>query len=61
MGREEDMGLSVEVVCKPPKPVPEEVAKIWAEEWAKEGKRRWTGGSSCRAARLRSFTSSMGG
>src|SRR5215204_1813296 len=61
VGREEDMGLSVEVVCKPPKPVPEEVAKIWAEEWAKEGKRRWTGGSSCRAARLRSFTSSMGG
>ena len=37
MGREEDMGLSVEVVGKPPKPVPEKVAKIWAEEWAKEG------------------------
>jgi hypothetical protein len=32
------MGLSVEVVRKPPKPVPEEVAKLWAEEWAKEGK-----------------------
>src|SRR5215207_6912203 len=32
VGREEDMGLSVEVVGKPPKPVPEEVAKIWAEE-----------------------------
>ena len=28
-----------EVVGKPPKkPVPEEVAKVWAEEWAKEGK-----------------------
>jgi hypothetical protein len=24
------MGLSVEVVRKPPKPVPEEVAKTWA-------------------------------
>ncbi len=36
---EEVMGLSVEVVRKPPKPVPEEVAKVWAEEWAKEGKR----------------------
>jgi putative transposase len=35
---EEDMGLSVEVVRKPPKPIPEKVAKIWAEEWAKEGK-----------------------
>ncbi len=35
---EEVMGLSVEVVRKPPKPVPEKVAKIWAEEWAKEGK-----------------------
>jgi hypothetical protein len=32
------MGLSVEVVRKPPKPVPEEVAKVWAREWAKEGK-----------------------
>jgi putative transposase len=36
---EEVMGLSVEVVRKPPKPVPEEVAKVWAEEWAKEGKK----------------------
>ncbi|HEV2742517.1 MAG TPA: IS5 family transposase [Rubrobacter sp.] len=34
---EEVMGLSVEVVRKPPKPVPEKVAKTWAEEWAKEG------------------------
>ncbi len=36
---EEVMGLSVEVVRKPPKPVPEKVAKVWAEEWAKEGKK----------------------
>ena len=35
---EESFGLSVEVVRKPPKPVPEKVAKVWAEEWAKEGK-----------------------
>jgi putative transposase len=35
---EEVLGLSVEVVRKPPKPVPEKVAKRWAEEWAKEGK-----------------------
>jgi transposase len=33
------MGLSVEVVRKPPKPVPEQVAKVWAEEWAREGKK----------------------
>ena len=33
------MGLSVEVVRKPPKPVPEEVAKVWAEELAKESKK----------------------
>ena len=26
------------MVRKPPKPVPEKVAKVWAEEWAKEGK-----------------------
>ena len=37
---EEVLGLSVEVVRKPPKPVPQKVAKRWAEEWAKEGKRR---------------------
>lgn len=37
---EEVLGLSVEVVRKPPKPVPEKVAKVWAEEWAKaEGKK----------------------
>ena len=36
---EEGLGLSVEVVRKPPKPVAERVAKIWAEEWAKEGKK----------------------
>jgi putative transposase len=35
---EEVLGLSVEVVRRPPKPVPEKVAKVWAEEWAKEGK-----------------------
>jgi hypothetical protein len=34
---QEAMGMSVEVVRKPPKPVPEEVAKRWAREWAKEG------------------------
>ena len=34
---EEVLGVSVEVVRKPPKPVPEKVAKVWAqEEWAKE-------------------------
>jgi putative transposase len=33
---EEVLGMSVEVVRKPPKPVPEKVAKVWAEEWAKE-------------------------
>jgi putative transposase len=36
---EDAMGLSVEVVRKPPKPVPEEVARLWAQEWAKEGKK----------------------
>jgi putative transposase len=35
---EEVMGVSVEVVRKLPKPVPENVARIWAQEWAKEGK-----------------------
>jgi putative transposase len=31
------LGLSVEVVRKPQKPIPQKVAKAWAEEWAKEG------------------------
>ena len=35
---EEVIGLSVDVVRRPAKPLPEKVAKIWAEEWAKEGK-----------------------
>ena len=35
----EALGLSVEVVRKPKKPLPERVAQLWAtEEWAKEGK-----------------------
>ncbi len=33
------LGLSVEVVHRTPKPIPEKIARIWAEEWAKEGKR----------------------
>jgi putative transposase len=36
---EEVFGVSVEVVRKPKKPVPEEVAERWAREWAKEGKK----------------------
>jgi len=36
---EEVLSLSVEIVRKPKKPVPEKVAMIWAEEWAKEGKK----------------------
>jgi putative transposase len=35
---EEVMGVGVEVVRKPPKPVPEKVAESWAAEWAREGK-----------------------
>jgi putative transposase len=36
---QEALGLGVEVVRKPPKPLPEKVAKLWAQEWAKEGKK----------------------
>ena len=36
---EEVLGVSVEVVRKPPKPIPEKVAEVWAREWAKEGKK----------------------
>src|SRR5919112_4103660 len=34
---EEAMGVNVEVVRKPKKPLPEEVAKAWTQELAKEG------------------------
>jgi putative transposase len=34
---EQELGLSVEVVRRTPKPTSEEIARIWAEEWAKEG------------------------
>ena len=33
------MGLSVQIVRKPPKPIPEKVAKVWAQELAKEGRK----------------------
>jgi putative transposase len=36
---EDDMGLSVQIVRKPPKPIPEEVARVWAQELAKEGRK----------------------
>jgi putative transposase len=34
---EKELGLSVEVVPRTPKPIPEKTARIWAEEWSKEG------------------------
>ena len=36
---EEVLGLSVEVVHRTRKPPPEKIARIWAEEWAKEGRK----------------------
>ena len=36
---EEVLGLSVQIVRKPPKPNSEKVAMIWVEEWAKEGEK----------------------
>src|SRR5918998_438848 len=35
---EKALGLRVELVRKPQKRIPEEGARIWAKEWAKEGK-----------------------
>jgi putative transposase len=34
---EQELGLSVDVVHRTPKPTTEKVARIWAEEWYKEG------------------------
>jgi transposase len=33
------LGLSVQIVRKPAKPIPEKIAKIWAEEGVKEGQK----------------------
>ncbi len=35
---EKALGLSVEVVQRTPKLIPEKTARIWAEEWSKEGR-----------------------
>ena len=35
---EQELGLSVEVVHRTPKPTSEKIARIWAEEWYKEGR-----------------------
>jgi hypothetical protein len=35
---EQELSLSIEVVHRRPKPTPEKVARIWAQEWAKEGR-----------------------
>ena len=35
---EQELGLSIEVVHRTPKPTSEKTARIWAEEWAKEGR-----------------------
>jgi putative transposase len=35
---EQKLGLSGEVVHRTPKPTSEKIARIWAEEWAKEGR-----------------------
>jgi putative transposase len=36
---EQELGLSVEVVHRTPKPTPEKITRIWAEKWAKEGRK----------------------
>src|SRR3712207_2992203 len=36
---EEVLGLSVQVVHRTPNPTPEKTARIWTEEWAKEGRK----------------------
>jgi hypothetical protein len=57
---EEVLGVSVEVVRKPPKPTPEKVAKIWAQEWAKEGE-EVTGRGSYRSEAFSGVAEEVGG
>jgi hypothetical protein len=58
------LSLSIEIVgVSPKKPVPEEVAKIWAEEWANKEGRRWlTGrGFACRSEAFECCLEKVGG
>lgn len=34
---EQELGLSIEVVQRTPRPIPEKIAMKWSQEWAKEG------------------------
>jgi putative transposase len=52
---EQELGISVEVVHRIPKPIPEKIAMIWAEEWAKEKVKRSTGRSCFHVEALRSY------
>jgi putative transposase len=36
---EESLGWTVDLVERPRKPAPEKVLEVWAEQWAKEGKK----------------------
>ena len=58
---EEALGLRVEIVRKPAKPVPEKVAMIWAEEWAKKGKKVDWQRLAHAAQRLQGITPQVGG
>ena len=58
---EEVLGLGVGVVREPPEPVPEKVAKVRAEGWAKAGARSSTGRSSCRLKGVRGLAEEVGG
>jgi len=53
-GLRKGMGLRVEVVPKPAKPVPEKVVKVWVQEWVKEKTRRSIGRGSCSSEASRS-------
>jgi hypothetical protein len=53
-GLRKGMGLSVEVVPKPAKRVPEKVVKVWVQEWAKEKTKRSIGRGSCSSEASRS-------
>jgi hypothetical protein len=56
---EEVLGLSVQIVRRPPKPIPEEVARAWAKEWAKEGQKSQLAQADA-ATRLRGIAEALG-
>ena len=56
----EALGLSVEIMRLPKRPIPEKVARRLAQEWSKEGVEAGLGGAAAAAARVSGSPAPLG-